>query len=57
MLMQLAPILQRHWKRLSILQAVLILSLPLNYAFDITVEGFCTYMGYWTYGMSFHGHH
>jgi hypothetical protein len=50
MLMSLAPILQWYWKRLSLLQCVLILSLPLNYAFDICVEGFCTYLGYWTYG-------
>ncbi|KAF2500946.1 hypothetical protein BU16DRAFT_533687 [Lophium mytilinum] len=49
MLMQLAPILQRYFKRMTLLQAVLVLSLPLNYSFDIVVEGFCTYMGYWTY--------
>ncbi|KAF2814664.1 uncharacterized protein BDZ99DRAFT_566618 [Mytilinidion resinicola] len=49
MLMQLAPILQRYFKRLTLLQAVLVLSLPLNYSFDIIVDGFCTYMGYWTY--------
>jgi hypothetical protein len=52
MLMSLAPILQRYWTKLTLFQSVLILSFPLNYAFDIiTVEGFCTYMGYWTYGM------
>jgi hypothetical protein len=38
MLMQLAPILQRYWTKLILFQSVLILSLPLNYAFDIIVE-------------------
>lgn len=50
MLMSIAPMLQRHFRKLTLLQAVLIVSLPLNYAFDIVVEGFCTYMGWWTYG-------
>ncbi|OCK81053.1 hypothetical protein K432DRAFT_404150 [Lepidopterella palustris CBS 459.81] len=53
MLMQLAPILQRYWRQLTILQCVLIISLPLNYAFDISVEGLCTYLGYWTYDPGF----
>lgn len=52
LLMYLAPKLQQRWKTLTLLQAVVILSIPVNYALDITQEGVCTYLGYWTYGKS-----
>ena len=50
LLMWLAPILQHFIPKLTLLQAVLVVSLPLNYALDIVQEGICTYLGYWTYG-------
>jgi hypothetical protein len=39
MLMSLAPILQRYWTKLTLFQSVLILSLPLDYAFDNNYRG------------------
>ncbi|KAI9730052.1 MAG: hypothetical protein M1818_008321 [Claussenomyces sp. TS43310] len=52
MLLSLAHIVARRsgW---SILKAVIILSIPVNYAFDITVESIAVAMGWWTYDPAF----
>ena len=37
----------------SLLKAVLVLALPVNYAWDFFVESLATYMGWWTYNPGF----
>src|SRR3546814_91602 len=44
----LGQLLQRRYGW-SMLRAILVLAIPVNYAWDFLVEGVATYMGWWTY--------